>query len=77
MAGGSGRGHEHPLPPVPSHRRHVWIAGTPDARGPHPGLLLAWEKREAAWFALVSYYLEDDGVLVQQWLPATLLTPVG
>lgn len=26
MAGGSGRGHEHPIPPVPPSRRHCWVA---------------------------------------------------
>ncbi|NUO59016.1 MAG: hypothetical protein HOV78_20335 [Hamadaea sp.] len=39
--------------------------------------MLAWEQRDGRWFALVSYYLEADGVLAQQWLAAELLTPVG
>ena len=77
MAGGSGRGDQHPIPPVPASRRHFWVAGTHDATGPYPGVLLAWKQRNGEWFALVSYYLEGDGVLAQQWLAAELLTPVG
>lgn len=46
-------------------------------------MLLAWEKLDGAWFALVSYclegdnHLEGDGVLAQQWLAADLVTRVG
>ncbi|MER7070677.1 hypothetical protein [Terrabacter sp. NPDC000476] len=39
--------------------------------------MLAWDKRGGAWYALVSYYLESEGVLAQQWLAADLLTKVG
>src|SRR3954468_22285560 len=77
MAGGSGRGHEHPIPPVPPSRRHCWVRGTRDAPGPHPGIVTAWEQREGQWFGLVTYYLEPDRVLAQQWLQAELLSPVG
>ncbi|HET9632441.1 hypothetical protein [Terrabacter lapilli] len=77
MAGGSGRGHEHRVPPVPPSRRHVWVRGPREAPGPHPGVLLGWEQRDGQWFALVSYYLEGDGVLAQQWLAAELVTRVG
>jgi len=75
VAGGSGRGHDHPIPPVPAARRHCWVRG-PEG-GLHPGLVVAWEQREAGWFAQVVYLVEDDGVLVQQWLAAEMLTPVG
>jgi hypothetical protein len=77
MAGGSGRGHKHPIPLPPPARRHCWVNGTTDAPGPHPGLVLAWEKRDDGWWALVAYFIEGDGVLVQQWLRGELLTPVG
>lgn len=60
---------------MPPSRRHCWVSGPREAPGPHPGIVLAWEQRGEAWFALVSYYLEDDGVLAQQWLAADLLTP--
>src|SRR5262245_61797017 len=72
MAGGSGKGHEHPIPATPPARQHCWVDG-PDRR-PHPGLVIAWEKRARAWFAQVIYLVEDEGVLVQQWLSAELLT---
>jgi hypothetical protein len=78
MAGGASRRLQpHPIPPTPPSRRHCWVDGTREAPGPHPGIVIAWEQRDGAWFALVSYYLETDGVLAQQWLAAELLTPVG
>jgi len=78
MAGGSGRGHSHPIPPAPAParpRRHCWVTGTVDAPGAHAGIVISWEKREDVWFALVVYFLEADRVLVQQWLPADVVTP--
>ena len=77
MAGGSGRGVEHAIPAPPPARQHCWVAGSEDAPGPHPGLLLAWEQRDGEWFGHVVYWIEAHKVLVQQWLPANLLTPVG
>lgn len=77
MAGGSGRGHDHPIPLPPASRRHCWVTGGPDAPGPHPGLVISWEKRDGSWFGLAVYLIEGDGVLVQQWLPSELLTPCG
>ncbi|MGO4598508.1 hypothetical protein [Terrabacter sp. 2RAF25] len=77
MAGGPGRGHEHPIPPVPASRRHCWVRGGPDAAGSHPGIVVEWQQRDGAWFALVAYLIEADSVLVQQWLSAELLTGVG
>lgn len=77
MAGGSGRGHEHPIPPVPSSRRHCWVRGAQGAPGPHAGLVHEWIRRGDEWWALVTYVIEQDGVSVQQWLPADVLTPVG
>ena len=77
MAGGSGRGHEHLVPVPPPSRRHCWVTGTRDSPGPHSSLVLAWDKRDGRRFAQVIYYVEADGVVVQQWLPADLLTGVG
>ncbi|GAA2503447.1 hypothetical protein GCM10009858_46840 [Terrabacter carboxydivorans] len=77
MAGGSGRGHEHPLPPVPASGRHVWVRGGPDVPGPHPGIVVEWQQSGGAWFALVADLIEADRVLVQQWLSAELLTRIG
>ena len=75
MAGGSGRGVEHPIPPTPAARRHCWVTGPDD--GLHAGLVIAWDKREGLWWAQVAYVVEADGVLVTQWLSAELLRPVG
>lgn len=77
MAGGSGRGHEHPIPPVPAARQHCWVRGGDGAPGPHPGLVISWEQRDGHWFAQVVYLIREDGALVQQWLAAELLTKVG
>lgn len=77
MAGGSGRGHIHPIPAVPPSRRHCWVHGGPGAPGPHPGIVVEWQQRDGAWFALVAYLIEADRVLVQQWLSAELLTRIG
>jgi hypothetical protein len=76
MGGGSGRGHEHPVPSPPPSRRHCWVRGGTGAPGPHPGIVVEWRQRDGAWFALVAYLIEADGVLVQQWLAAELLTKV-
>ncbi|WP_404387060.1 hypothetical protein [Humibacillus xanthopallidus] len=77
MAGGSGRGIEHPIPPTPASRRHCWVEGLTGARGPHPGVVIAWQLRDDGWWALVSYLVEADEALVQQWLRGELLRPVG
>lgn len=58
-------------------RRHVWVTG-PDDSGPHPGLVLQWERRGAGpedWWALAVWVVVDEAVTVQQWLPAKLLRP--
>lgn len=73
MAGGSGRGHQHPIPLPPPARAHCWVQGADG--GIHPGLVIAWEKRDNGWWAQVVYLVQDDAALVQQWLPAELLTP--
>jgi hypothetical protein len=36
-----------------------------------------WQQRDGAWFALVAYIIEADGVLVQQWVSAELLMRIG
>ncbi len=78
MAGGAGRGVEHHVPLPPPGRAHVWVTGPPQARGPHPGLLYRWESRPGlGWFALVVYLVQEDDALVQQWVPASRLSPVA
>ncbi len=51
------------------------MRGPREAPGPHPGIVLAWEKRGPNWFALVAYFLETDHAFVQQWLPSDWVTP--
>jgi len=87
MSGGMGTGpHQVPLAqratvignqPVGKQlpRRHVWVTG-PDNTGPHPGLVLQWERRGQDWWALCVWVVIDAGVTVQQWLPARLIRPV-
>jgi hypothetical protein len=77
MAGGMGRGNQHPIPVPPPARRHCWVSGPASAPGPHPGLIIEWARRDDGWWGLVTYVIEEDGALVQQWLPARLLTAVG
>lgn len=77
MGAGSAAAREHPIPPAPPSRRHCWVRGGPGAPGPHPGLIVEWQQRDGTWFALVDYVIEADQVLVQQWLPADLLTRIG
>ncbi|GAA5031819.1 hypothetical protein GCM10023258_30330 [Terrabacter aeriphilus] len=40
-------------------------------------MVVEWQQRDGAWFALVAYIIETDRVLVQQWLSAELLTRIG
>jgi hypothetical protein len=40
-------------------------------------MVVAWEQRDDGWWALVSYLVEAEGALVQQWLHGELLSPVG
>ncbi len=76
MAGGSGRGHDHPIPATPAGRRHVWVRSVDDTRV-HAGILIDWRKDAEGWRAEVAYVLDEEQVLVQQWLPASLVQPVG
>ncbi len=59
--------------------RHCWVADAVDGHGTkRPGLLVEWRHAEAGWEGRVAYaaHLRPDAwVLVEEWLPATLLTP--
>lgn len=55
---------------------HCWVTGPSDNPGPHPGLVLAWQQRDGAWFAQVAWLASvDEPVLVTQWLAADLVRP--
>ncbi len=77
-------------PPAPDHRgtdcpaRHCWVSGAVDAEGvKRPGLLLEWRQVAGRWEGRVTYAarlrpFEANGgwLLVEEWLPAELLTPL-
>ncbi|WP_344155279.1 hypothetical protein [Nocardioides koreensis] len=57
--------------------KHCWVTG---AEGRVPGLLLEWRKRPDGWHARVVRPVRDhagDWVVVEEWLPAGLLDPLG
>jgi len=64
--------------------RHCWVAGAVDAEGvKRPGLLLEWRQVRGRWEGRVTYAarlrpFEANGgwVVVEEWLPAELLTPL-
>jgi hypothetical protein len=59
--------------------RHCWVAGAADEVGvKRPGLLVEWRTAESGWEGRVVYVarLRAGGwALVEEWLPASLLTP--
>jgi hypothetical protein len=64
--------------------RHCWVSGAVDAEGvKRPGLLLEWRQVRGRWEGRVTYAarlrpFEANGgwVVVEEWLPAELLTPL-
>ncbi|WP_405061946.1 hypothetical protein OG474_09895 [Kribbella sp. NBC_01505] len=60
-------------------RRHVWVRGTADQRGPWvPGLILEWRRTPSRdWQARVIYVPSPREVMaVERWVAAALLLPV-
>jgi hypothetical protein len=59
--------------------RHCWVAGSVDDRGvKRPGLLVEWRSGDAGWEGRVVYAASlraGSWLLVEEWLPASLLTP--
>jgi hypothetical protein len=59
--------------------RHCWVADAADGRGvKRPGLLVEWRSADGAWEGRVVYPVRlrpDAWQLVEEWLPAELLTP--
>src|SRR3954447_6363349 len=68
----------------PCPARHCWVSGAVDAEGvKRPGLLLEWRQVRGRWEGRVTYAarlrpFEANGgwVVVEEWLPAELLTPL-
>ncbi len=57
--------------------KHCWITGD---EGKVPGLLLEWRRRPDGWHARVVRPIPDGvggWVVVEEWLPAGLLEPLG
>jgi hypothetical protein len=81
---------DRPAPEAPVTRaeacpaRHCWVSGAVDAEGvKRPGLLLEWRQAHGRWEGRVTYVarlrpLEANGgwLVVEEWLPAELLTPL-
>jgi hypothetical protein len=59
--------------------RHCWVADAADGHGvKRPGLLVEWRQRHGEWEGRVVYAVRlrpDSWQLVEEWVPATLLTP--
>ena len=59
--------------------RHCWVADAADGLGvKRPGLLVEWRQTGDAWEGRVVYAARlrpDAWQLVEEWLPAALLTP--
>ena len=60
--------------------RHCWVAGALDAEGvKRPGLLVEWRQAAQGWEGRVLYCARlrrEAWVVVEEWLPADLLTPL-
>lgn len=59
--------------------RHCWVADAADGLGvKRPGLLVEWRRAGDRWEGRVVYAVRlrpDAWQLVEEWLPAALLTP--
>lgn len=75
---GAPRPHETPAPACPA--RHCWVGDAADGHGvKRPGLLLEWRQASAGWEGRVVYAASlrpGEWCLVEEWLPAALLTPL-
>jgi hypothetical protein len=63
----------------PCPARHCWVSGGIDDAGTkRPGLLVEWRWAAAGWEGRVVYVAaarSSGWLLVEEWLPASLLTP--
>ena len=60
--------------------RHCWVSDAADGQGAkRPGLLVEWRQSGAGWEGRVVYAANlrpGEWCLVEEWLPAQLLTPL-
>ncbi len=65
--------------PDPCPARHCWVADAADRQGvKRPGLLVEWRQAPGGWEGRVVYVVRlrpDSWQVVEEWLPASLLTP--
>ena len=65
--------------PDPCPARHCWVADAADRQGvKRPGLLVEWRQASDGWEGRVLYVVRlrpDSWQVVEEWLPASLLTP--
>lgn len=66
-------------PEEPCPARHCWVADAADRHGvKRPGLLVEWRQAGGGWQGRVVYAVRlraDSWQLVEEWVPASLLTP--
>jgi hypothetical protein len=59
--------------------RHCWVSGAADDEGvKRPGLLVEWRAAHGGWEGRVLYVARlraGDWAVVEEWLPAALLSP--
>lgn len=76
VRGGAPR--ETSLPACPT--RHCWVSGAVDDHGvKRPGLLVEWRQVGTSWEGRVVYAANlrpGEWCLVEEWLPAPLLSPL-
>jgi hypothetical protein len=60
-----------------AHRRHCWVLGSDEQRGPWPGLVLQWDRTAGGWRAWVVYLAGEgeDQITVQTWVARDRLAP--
>jgi hypothetical protein len=60
-----------------AHRRHCWVLGPDEQRGPWPGLVLQWDRTPHGWRAWVVYLAGEgaDQLTVQTWVTRDRLAP--
>jgi hypothetical protein len=75
------RGGAAPEPALPAcPARHCWVSGAVDDHGvKRPGLLVEWRQVGSSWEGRVVYAANlrpGEWCLVEEWLPAPLLSPI-
>lgn len=69
---------ERPSPAPGGRRRHCWVLGSANERGPWPGLVLEWRRTNTGGWAALAIYVPDPrkAESVQAWFAAELVRPL-